>query len=95
MAQTSRSDPATGGAVPTQSNRDMLSRGLQRQGHSVTAAENGRKALDLVAESDFDLVLLDIMMPELDGYQVLERLKSDPGSRDIPRHHALLAGRNR
>ena len=67
-----------------ETNRDMLSRGLERQGHTVTTAASGREALDLVAGAQFDLVLLDIMMPGLDGYHVLERLKSDPRSRDIP-----------
>jgi CheY-like chemotaxis protein len=67
-------------------NRDMLSRRLLRQGYVVVTAENGRQAIDLI-EADvkrFDLVLLDIMMPEMDGYQVLERLKADARLRHIP-----------
>ena len=58
-------------------NRDLLSRRLQQQGHTVTRAENGRRALEMIAAEEFDLVLLDIMMPELDGYAVLERLRAD------------------
>jgi sigma-B regulation protein RsbU (phosphoserine phosphatase) len=58
-------------------NRDLLSRRLQQQGHTVSRAENGRQALEMIAAEEFDLVLLDIMMPELDGYAVLERLRAD------------------
>jgi len=65
-------------------NRDMLSRRLRRQGYTVEVAANGRQALDMVAARKFDLVLLDIMMPDLDGYQVLERLKGNARTRDIP-----------
>jgi class 3 adenylate cyclase len=65
-------------------NRDMLSRRLRREGHGVTLAENGRQALDALRAKPFDLVLLDIMMPEMDGFQVLERLKADNTLRHIP-----------
>jgi DNA-binding response OmpR family regulator len=65
-------------------NRDTLSRHLQRQGHQVAVAENGRQALKMVSRLPFDLVLLDVMMPEMDGYEVLQRLKRDKASRDIP-----------
>lgn len=65
-------------------NRLKLSHGLQRQGHQVALAENGRLALEMVQAESFDLVLLDIMMPEIDGYQVLEQMKNDARLRDIP-----------
>jgi CheY-like chemotaxis protein len=65
-------------------NRDVLARHLARQGHSTAVAENGRQALEMVQTQKFDLLLLDIMMPEMNGYQVLQRLKSDPQLRDIP-----------
>ena len=65
-------------------NRDMLCHLLQTQGHKTSVAENGRQALEMIKEEPFDLVLLDIMMPEMDGYQVLEQLKSDAALRDIP-----------
>jgi DNA-binding response OmpR family regulator len=65
-------------------NRDMLSRRLERQGYHVIVAENGMRALELVAENAFDLILLDIMMPKLNGYEVLERLKTDQATRHIP-----------
>jgi len=65
-------------------NRDMLFHLLQAAGHTTFVAENGRQALEMIKEKPFDLVLLDIMMPEMDGYQVLEHLKSDRALRDIP-----------
>ena len=65
-------------------NRDMLARRLRRQGHEVLTATGGRAALDTLAGMAVDLVLLDVMMPDLDGYAVLQRLKSDPALRDIP-----------
>jgi adenylate cyclase len=65
-------------------NRLLLRRGLEEQGHSVEFAEHGREALDLLARGHFDLMLLDVLMPEVDGYQVLAELKDDPYLRDIP-----------
>jgi CheY-like chemotaxis protein len=65
-------------------NRDVLSRRLERQGHTVAVADNGRVAVEMVTEQKFDLVLLDVMMPEMNGYQVLQRLKGDAALRDIP-----------
>jgi len=66
-------------------NRYTLTRRLNRQGYeNLTTAENGREALDLLAKQPFDLVLLDIMMPLMNGYEVLEHIKSDMALRDIP-----------
>lgn len=65
-------------------NRDLLARRLQRQGHLVTVAEDGLQALELMRSEPFDLVLLDIMMPQMNGYQVLENLKADEQLRYIP-----------
>ncbi|MCA9688272.1 MAG: response regulator, partial [Myxococcales bacterium] len=67
-----------------ESNRNMLSRRLERQGHTVKLAENGRRALERLATEEFDLVLLDVMMPEMDGYEVLERIHADERLRGIP-----------
>lgn len=67
-----------------ESNRDMLSRRLARQGYHVQVATGGRLALEALQIHRVDLVLLDVMMPEMDGYDVLQRLKSDPALRDIP-----------
>ena len=58
-------------------NRDMLSRWLERQGHNIVLAENGRQALEVLKQVEVDLMLLDIMMPEMNGYQVLEALKAE------------------
>ncbi|MBW4656035.1 MAG: response regulator [Kaiparowitsia implicata GSE-PSE-MK54-09C] len=65
-------------------NRDLLTRRLQRQGHDIVVAEHGKDALEKMRQHTFDLVLLDIMMPELNGYQVLEYIKQDPDLRHIP-----------
>lgn len=65
-------------------NRDILTRRLQRAGHQSVAVENGRQALDTLRTQPFDLVLLDVMMPEMDGYQVLQQIKADPAAQDIP-----------
>jgi CheY-like chemotaxis protein len=65
-------------------NRDILCRLLQRQGHRFATAVNGREALEMLQAEAFDLVLLDIMMPELNGFQVLDRLKNDERLRDVP-----------
>ena len=62
----------------------MLRRQLERQGYQVETAANGREALDRVQAGGLSLVLLDIIMPELDGYQVLETLKSDAVWHDLP-----------
>ncbi|MFQ5657208.1 MAG: response regulator [Candidatus Methylomirabilales bacterium] len=65
-------------------NRDMLSRRLRQEGYAVCGAENGRRALELVKTQPVDLVLLDVMMPEMDGYETLKHLKADSTWRDIP-----------
>ena len=65
-------------------NRDMLARRLRRQGYEVLTAAGGRAALEALAAAPADLVLLDVMMPDLDGYGVLQQLKADPALRDIP-----------
>jgi signal transduction histidine kinase len=65
-------------------NRKVLSRRLERQGYAVATAENGREALERLRAETFDLVLLDIMMPEMDGYKVLQRLQADEALRHIP-----------
>jgi adenylate cyclase len=65
-------------------NRDLLSRYLARLGHTVQAAADGRRALEMIDSGAFDLVLLDIMMPELNGYQVLQHLNDSPNWRDLP-----------
>ena len=65
-------------------NRLLLSRSVALLGHRTALAENGRVALDKLRNEPFDLLLLDIEMPELDGFAVLEQLKIDPKLRDLP-----------
>ena len=67
-----------------EANRDVLSRRLKSQGHAVATAENGRQALEILRAANLDLVLLDIMMPEMNGYEMLQRLKADETLRHIP-----------
>jgi adenylate cyclase len=64
--------------------RKLLRRLLEQDGHAVRAAADGAEALELFAEGGIDIVLLDIVMPELDGISVLERLKATPGGNHVP-----------
>ena len=57
---------------------------LKRAGYRVTVAANGREALECVAADRPDAILLDYMMPEIDGAETCRRLKADPATRDIP-----------
>lgn len=66
------------------SNRELLKRRLERQGHSVALAENGSGSLEMLRQAPFDLILLDLLMPDISGFDVLSILKSDPALRDIP-----------
>ena len=78
-------------------NRDMLSRRLQRKGHSVTLAHDGEQGLSLACSEIPDLILMDISLPLIDGYEVTRRLKANPRTRHIPvialTAHALLTDR--
>jgi adenylate cyclase len=67
-----------------EANRELLSRRLSRDGHLVTMANDGHSALELLGTAEFDLVLLDLMMPDINGFDVLRRLKEDPAMRHIP-----------
>lgn len=57
---------------------------LNRQGYEVFWGKNGREALDLINENQPDLVILDVMMPIMDGFEVLRTIKNDPATKDIP-----------
>jgi len=68
----------------TKVNRMLLTRHLEQQGHRVSSAEHGKEALEILANMDCDLILLDVEMPEMDGYQTLETLKADTELRHLP-----------
>ncbi|CAN5587363.1 hypothetical protein BH23CHL8_BH23CHL8_11310 [soil metagenome] len=65
-------------------NRMVLTRALEGRGHTVAGAEDGVAALDRLAQEAFDVVLLDIVMPRMDGFETLAALKADPRLRELP-----------
>lgn len=64
-------------------NRDLLSRQLEKQGYILSSAPNGTTALEMVKVETYDLILLDVIMPDIDGYEVLAQLKANDRSRNI------------
>jgi CheY-like chemotaxis protein len=64
--------------------RRLLSAALAELGHEVETAEHGRRALEMLGEGDFDVVLLDLLMPVLDGYSTLAEIKADPALEHLP-----------
>jgi two-component system cell cycle response regulator len=65
-------------------NRTLLATSLEEQGHVAETAEDGEQALEMLAQGAYDVVLLDVLMPGIDGYQVLAQMKQEPAWRDIP-----------
>lgn len=91
MAQISRDSDNGKGEKPTiliaedhLDSREALSALLEAFGFRVVPAVNGREAVELSRESDPDLILMDIMMPELDGFEATRQIRAFPGTRDIP-----------
>ena len=80
-------------------NRDMLSRRLQKRGFEVLMAENGAEALTLASSANPDLVLMDVGLPDIDGWTVTRRLREDASTAGIPiialTAHALASDRER
>jgi CheY-like chemotaxis protein len=80
-------------------NRDMLSRRLMRRGYRVEMAANGREGLQMADEHSPDVILLDLSLPEMDGWEVLRRIRQNPKMKNIPvmalTAHALLTDQNR
>jgi len=64
--------------------RATLAKALENRGHRITTAADGQRALELLASEPFDAVLLDIVMPEVDGFEVLAQIKADPALRHLP-----------
>ena len=83
---TGRPDFSDEGAIlivdDDEQNRDMLARRLRRCGYAITVAPSGLQALQLARSQQFDLILLDMIMPGLDGFQVLAKFKSDPALKE-------------
>ena len=87
MTRSLGSDPAPAKVLivdDLEVNRDLLARRVQRLGHSIGFAASGRLALASLRASPFDLVLLDITMPDMDGYEALAQIKGDPALAHIP-----------
>lgn len=96
--QQARPEPEPAAAAPSPSgesgsvlvveddpiNREILERHLTRRGYQVLQARHGGQALEILAAARVDLILLDLVMPEMDGYDTLSRLKSDPELAEIP-----------
>ena len=80
-------------------NRDMLSRRLKRKGYTVVLAANGKEGLSLTQEEVPDLILMDMSLPELDGWEATRQLKADALTRDIPvialTAHAMVSDREK
>lgn len=68
----------------SEANRDMLSRRLRRRGFTVTAASGGREALELIAGNRYDVVLLDLVMPDIGGLEVLKTLRETWSATELP-----------
>jgi signal transduction histidine kinase len=82
---TPKAEPSTMLVVDgNETNLDLLSRQLHREGHTVFAAQTSAAALQMMRGRQFDLILLSVMMPEMNGYQVLEQLKADAVWREVP-----------
>ena len=80
-------------------NRDMLSRRLIRRGYEVVAAQDGQSGVDMARSAAPDLILMDMSLPVLDGWEATRRLKADPSTHDIPvialTAHAMSSDRAR
>jgi CheY-like chemotaxis protein len=80
-------------------NRDVLARQLTRRGHAVRTAADGRLGLAMAREHAPDVILLDLGLPEIDGWECARRLKADPATRDIPiialTAHAMIGDRQK
>ncbi len=65
-------------------NRDMLSRRLQKKGYEVSMALDGRQGVEMAKSGGYDLVLMDMSLPEIDGWEATRQLRTVPETRDVP-----------
>ena len=65
-------------------NRDMLSRRLERKGFEVVLAVDGQAGIDMASSSSPDLILMDLSLPVIDGWEATRRIKADPATQTIP-----------
>lgn len=65
-------------------NRDMLSRRLQRKGYEVTMAVDGRQGVEMARSGGYDLILMDMSLPEIDGWEATRQLRAAPETRAVP-----------
>ena len=65
-------------------NRNLLMKRCERLGHQVQCAANGREAIDLAEEEEFDLIMMDLRMPEVDGFQATKKIINSLKSRKVP-----------
>ena len=65
-------------------NRDMLSRRLERRGFDVTMAVDGREGVDMARGGEYDLILMDMSLPVIDGWETTRRVKANPDTKAIP-----------
>ncbi|GAC1470215.1 MAG: response regulator [Isosphaeraceae bacterium] len=65
-------------------NRDMLARRLARKGYEIATAADGREGLNMSTASGYDLILMDMSLPEIDGWELTRQIKADPRTRTIP-----------
>lgn len=80
-------------------NRDMLSRRLIRKGHEVAMAVDGRQGVDMARSGDYDIVLMDMSLPEIDGWEATRRLKQAAETQALPiialTAHAMAGDRDK
>lgn len=86
--ESGKSSAVSGGRIlvldDEESNRDILSRQLTRQGHTVFTSHNGTEALDILQQEEIDLILLDLMLPGMSGFEFLEKIKAIKSYQNIP-----------
>ena len=80
-------------------NRDMLSRRLQRKGYQVSMAVDGRQGVEMARAGGYDLILMDMSLPEIDGWEATRQLRAAPETRDVPiialTAHAMAGDRDK